>query len=152
VLLIVISIIVVLLSVLVIGFWISNRPSPNPQQSETQKQLTIASFTSEIKSDDPRILAYLDLEIHNYWTEGNNVKCAGRVRWRTHEYTLEGLNVCMFITKNYTQPNSVNVKVVAYGGLLLLPSGTIDSDSVSVPKLGEQLFSFDFLLTCTYHP
>ena len=140
-----------LIGCLTIGYWIRIQSSPQ-KPSETQNTLTIASFKSEVMEDDPRIKAYLDLQIINYWIEGNQVKCNGRVRWYTNEYIVEGLSVCMFITRNYTMPNSVNVEVVVYGGILFLPTGTIDSDSVSIPKLGEQIFSFDFSLTCTYHP
>lgn len=141
-------IVVIVIGALAIGFWIGSRPL-NPKQNESnQNQLTIASFEAEVMEDDPTIQAYLDLEIDDYWVEGDNVRCSGTVKWHTTEYTLEGMSVCMFITRNQT--NSVNVKVDVYGGMLLLPTGTIDSDSVQIPKLGEQLFSFDFSLTCTY--
>lgn len=142
-------IVIVLIGALAIGFWMGSRSPSNLQQNENnQNQLTIASFEAEVMKDDPTIQAYLDLEIDDYWVEGDNVRCRGTVKWHTTEYTLEGMSVCMFITRNQT--NSVNVKVDVYGGMLLLPTGTIDSDSVQIPKLGEQLFLFDFSLTCTY--
>jgi len=150
-LLIVLLIIGILVGALAVGFWMGSKSSQTPQTQTNQPTLTIASFKSEVEAEDTPILAYLDLEIHNYGVNGNNVSCTGRVRWHTDQYTLEGLSVCMYIMRNYTKTNAVDVEVVAYGGLLLLPSGTIDSDSVSVPKLGETLFSYDFSLTCTYH-
>lgn len=146
-------IVVVLIGALAVGSWMGSRSSPNPQQNiseNDQNQLTIASFKSEVSSDDPEILAYLDLEIHNYWVENDIVRCTGQVEWHTTDYTLDGLAICMYIKENRTTHKSVNVEVVAYGGLLALPTGTIDSDSVQVPKLGEDLFKLDFSLSCTY--
>jgi hypothetical protein len=142
---------IVLIGALAIGFWLGNRFSSNPKQNVNgNNQLTIASFKSEVIADDPQVLAYLDLEIQNYWVENNTVRCTGQVEWHTADYTLDGLAICMYIRENQTKYKSVDVKVVAHGGLLLLPTGTIDSDSIQVPKLGEDLFKFDFSLTCTY--
>ena len=143
-----------MLGTLAIGFWITNHPS-NSQQDDIQNQLTIASFESEVKPDEPEIQTYLDFKIHNCWIEGNNIRCSGTVIWQTTEYTLEGMQVCMFITQNQT--NSVNVEVVIvdmYGGYLP-PTETIDFDNVPIPKLvdqshGDPVTSFDFSLTCIY--
>jgi hypothetical protein len=143
---------VILIGALAVGFWMGSRSSSNqqPTGTQTQNQLTISSFKSEIMENDSRILAYLDLEVDSYWVEGNKVHCNGTVKWHTTEWTLENMNVALCIdrtSKSYT----VDVELYVYGGILLLSSDTIDSDSVAIPKLGEQLFSYDFSLTCTYH-
>ncbi len=54
------------------------------------------------------------------------------------------------MTIKESQINKVDVNVYAHGGFLLLATGTIDSDGVEIHKLGEDLFTYDFSLTCTY--
>jgi len=145
---------VVLIGALIVGSWIGSRYSPNQQPSGTQtnqNQLTIGSFKSRIMENDSRILAYLDLEVGSYWVEGNNVHCNGTVKWHTTEWTLENMNIALCIDRT-SKSNTVDVELLVYGGLLLLGQNTIDCDSVTIPKLGDQLFSYDFSLTCTYHP
>jgi len=143
---------VTLVGALALGFWMGSRSSSNqsPTGTQTQNQLTIGSFKSEIMENDSRILAYLDLEVDSYWVEANKVHCNGTVKWHTTEWRLENMNVALCIDRT-SKAYVVDVELYIYGGLLLLSSDTIDSDSVTIPKLGEQLFSYDFSLTCTYH-
>ena len=48
---------------------------------------------------------------------------------------LTGAKICMYATS--AGGNAVNVKVVVYGGFLILPTGTIGSDSESLPALSQ---------------
>lgn len=140
----IITVIAVVLIVIafVIGYWIGFTPSRKPEQ----KQLTIALFEKEVMG---KLSSYLNLVIDNYWVEGNKVRVTGTVNWLGGEYAVSNTAVTMYITEVGT--NSVNVNVVVYGGGLLLPkSGTIDSDTVEIPTLGIDVFSFDFSLTCEY--
>ena len=141
---IVVSAIVLIVIAFAVGYWIGLFSSPKPKQNNS-RQLTIASFEKEVMGE---LSSYLNLVIDNYWVEGNKVRCTGTVNWLGGEYAVSDTAVCMFIKENKT--NSVDVKVDVYGGGLLLPTGTIDSDSVEIPTLGIDVFSFDFSLTCTY--
>lgn len=138
--------ILLIVSIIALIFLTHNFSSPQPEPETTN--LSIASFTSEVLADEPEIQAYLDLEIDDYWVEENQVKCKGTIKWHTTKYTIENFGLTMFIKENQT--NSVDVKVVVYGGGLILPTGTIDSDDIEIPKLGEDLFTYDFSLVCTY--
>ena len=91
-----------------------------------------------------------DLEVGHYWVEGNKVHCNGTIKWHTTQWMLDGMNVALCIDRTGT-PNAVDAELLVYGGFLLLAQNTIDSDSVTIPKLGEQTFLYDFSLTCTYH-
>jgi len=140
-----ISAVVLILIVFVVGYWLGHFSSPAPTQSNST-QLTIASFEKEVESG---LSSYLNLVISNYWVEGNKVRCTGTVNWLGGDYAVSGAAICMYITEKQT--NSVNVKVVVYSGMLLLPRpGTIDSESVQIPTLGNGVFSFDFSLSCIY--
>jgi|YelNatPaOPRAMG01_1025707.scaffolds.fasta_scaffold41213_1 hypothetical protein len=152
---------VVLIGALMVGFWIGSRSPSNQQPTGTQTNqgnqtpLTIASFKTKILENNSIVRTYLDLEIHGYWVEGNKVRCDGTIKWQTTQYTIEGLSVALTISRAESA-NSVNAEVIVYSGLLytLEPSTggtTIDTVSVSVPKLGNQTSYFDFSLTCTYH-
>ena len=145
--------VVILIGALLVGFWMGSRSPSNQQPTGTQtnqNQLTIASFKSRIMENDSKIQAYLDLEVGHYWVEGNKVHCNGTIKWHTTDWTMDGMNVALCIDRTGTS-NAVDAELLVYGGLLLLAQNTIDSDSVTIPKLGEQTFSYDFSLTCTYH-
>ena len=134
--------IVLIVIAFVVGYWLGLPPSTKPAG---QSQLTIASFEKEVKGE---LSSYLNIVIDDYWVEGNEVRVTGTVNWLGGEYAVSDTAVCMFIKES--QLNSVDAKVVVYGGGLLLPTGTIDSDSVEIPTLGIDVFSFDFSLTCVY--
>ena len=141
---------IIIIGIIIVAsiFLTRNFSTPQAESEPETNKLSIASFTSEVSADEPEIQAYLDLEIDDYWVEENQVKCKGTIKWHTTEYTLEGMSVTMTIKESQT--NSVNVNVMVYGGFLLLATGTIDSDSVEIPKLGEDLFTFNFSIACTY--
>ncbi len=134
----VIAIILIIIA-FVVGYWLGLPPF----KTSRTEPIAIASFEKEVKGE---LSSYLNIVIDDYWVEGNKVRVTGRVNWLGGEYAVSDTTVCMFIKEG--QPNSVFVKVVVYGGILLLPAGTIDSDSVEIPTLGIDIFSFDFSLTC----
>lgn len=151
----IIPIVAVILIALIVGFWIGNHSvSPSNQQPSgtSENQLTIASFNTTYSSDvNSQMQAYLDLEVSHYWVEGNKVFCNGTVRWQTTEYTLDGMNLALIIYRTDT-PYIIDVELFVYGGIMFTTGqNVIDSSAVSVPKLGDQIFSYDFSLNCTYH-
>lgn len=114
-------------------------------ESAITPELTIASFEKEVKGE---LSSHLNLFVDGCWVEGNKVRCNGTVYGGGEEYTISEAEVCMFITEN--DGNSVNVKVVVYGGILFLPKETIDSDNMQIPTLGIDVYHFDFSLMCSY--
>lgn len=129
----------------VIGYYFSHAPSSQQQPKEEEKP-TIASFEKEI---DESVAPYLSMIIENYGITDKSVWCKGTVLYVGPEgYNVSGAAICMYIKK--ATDNSINVKVVLYSGLLLLPYGVIDSDSVSVPEIGIKTKTFYFELQCNY--
>jgi hypothetical protein len=130
-----------------LSYFFKAKEEVGTSEKPTEKPLTIASFEKEILDGD--VAQYLNLVIDGYGVVDNTVWCKGTLSYIGPEAgKVEGAKVAMYITG--AGEKSVNVRVVVYGGLLLLPSGTIDSDSVSAPTLGGEMKSFSFSLSCNY--
>jgi len=117
----------------------------------TRKELTIASFEKEVPDD---ISPYLSLYIEDYGVTDETIWCKGSVTYIGPEGKYaSGFSVFMGIMR--AGANSVNIKVMLYGGGLILPKGKyISYDCVDVPDLGAESSpypnSFEFSLSCTY--
>jgi predicted PurR-regulated permease PerM len=130
------------------GMYINLQNQINTLEAPKQSSgLTIASFKSSIMDNTPQVQAYLDLEVNHYWTKGNTVYCNGTIRWRTTEWTLDGMNIALCVDSTGTS-GTVGVELLVYSGGLLTGQNTINSISMAIPKLGNQTFSYDFSLNC----